>query len=282
MKKTILLFLGLAVGFMADAQTQVKTPALSPKAVTAQTVGLTNFEVAYSRPSLKGRELFGGIIRENELWRFGANENTTISFDTPIKFNGTNVKPGTYAMFATPSKNEWVIHLYDNTKNWGTPKKLERKLIVAEVRIPVQKLDNKVETFTISFDNLATNDFIMNIAWENSNVAIKVELPTRELTVESIKEVMAAKPTEPDFFRSASYFLNEEIELESALEYMNKAIDLKGDAPAYYIFTKALILKKLNKTDEAMKAAEETIQAAKKQNYDEYARKGEALLKELK
>ncbi|HLW40571.1 MAG TPA: DUF2911 domain-containing protein [Brumimicrobium sp.] len=285
MKKTLLLFLGLTVGITAEAQEQkVKTPAPSPKAVINQTVGLTNFEITYSRPSLRGRDMHKELVPFGEVWRFGANENTTITFDTDVKIGSVNVKPGTYSIFATPDTEAWSIVLYSEVNNWGTPKELKKKSIVAEVKAPIKKLNDKVETFTIAFNDLQTNEFNLQISWENIMLTVPVEIPTAKLTESSIKEVIeGGEASQIDYFRAASYYALENTNLEDALSYADKAIEMQGDkVPAYYIYNKAVILQKLGKKEEAIKTANQCIEVAKKQNFESYVVRGEKLIEELK
>ncbi len=278
MKKTLFLLSGLVISIATTAQ--VKTPALSPKAEVEQTVGLTKFEVEYYRPSLRGRDMHKDILPAGEAWRFGANKNTTISFDTHINFGGKDVKAGEYAMFAVPGEKEWKISLYKGTDNWGLPEKWETEKVVAEIVVPVQKNKKSVETFTISFENLDVNHFDLVVEWENTILPIKVKLPTKELTVASIKETMKGSPTERDYYNAANYYLHANIELNDALVYVNKAIEMKGDAPFYYIRNKALILGAMGKKKEAIETAMISLEMAKKAGSTEYIRKNEESIKE--
>src|SRR5690554_3158080 len=180
MKKKLFLLSGLAISLATTAQ--VKTPALSPKSEIEQTVGLTEIEVEYNRPSLRGRDMHKDILPADGNWRFGANKNTTISFDTKVNFGGTDVASGEYAIYALPGVKEWKIILYKGTENWGLPANWEADKVAAEVVVPVTKSKNKVETFTISFDNLDVNHFDLVVEWENTILPIKVKLPTQELT----------------------------------------------------------------------------------------------------
>lgn len=279
MKKTLFLLSGLMIGLSSTAQ--VKTPQLSPAAEIEQTVGLTEFEVEYARPSLRGRDLHKEILPYGEAWRFGANKNSTLSFNTAINFGGVDVKPGKYSMYAVPGEGEWKITLYNETSNWGLPRKWEDSKVVAEVKVPVQKNEKSVETFTISFANLNINHFDLVVEWEHTVLPIKVKLPTKELTIASIKKGMKGKPTEREFYDAASYYVSENIEMDDALIYVNKAIEMNGDAPFYYIHKKANILKALGKNKEAIDAAKLSLEKSKKAGNNDYVRMNEALIKEL-
>jgi tetratricopeptide (TPR) repeat protein len=278
MKKTLFLLGGLVISLATTAQ--VKTPQLSPKAEVEQTVGLTKFEVEYSRPSLRDRDLHKDILPIGEAWRFGANKNSTISFDTQINFGGKDVKAGEYAMFAVPGEKEWKITLYSGTDNWGLPEKWENEKVVAEVLVPVKTNKNSVETFTISFDNLDVNHFDLVVEWGNTMLPIKVKLPTGKLTVASIKETMKGSPSERDYYNAANYYLHANTELNEALKYVNKAIEMNGEAPFYYIRNKALILKAMGKDKEAIEAAKLSLEKATAAGSAEYIRKNQESIKE--
>ena len=280
MMKNIFLMLGLALGLSVHAQ--VQTPPLSPGAQIKQTVGLTDFELNYSRPSLRGRSLFQQIIPLKQAWRFGANKNTTLSFDTPINIGGKDLKAGTYALFAVPDKDQWEIIFYNDHDNWGMPQKLDDSKIAATILTPVIKNTKKVETFTISFEDLNLNGFNLHVAWENTLLSIPVTLPTRELALNSINRTLNPKPSARDYYSSAGFLLNENIQLDKALEYINKAMELDKDPVYYQIYNKALILKGLGKKQEAIQAAQLSIEKAKKAGNDEYVRKNTALIEELK
>ena len=278
MKKTMFLLGGLVISLATTAQ--VKTPQLSPQAELEQTVGLTKFEIDYSRPSLRDRDMHKEIIPFGQPWRFGANKNTTISFDTQINFGGKDVKAGTYSMYAVPGEKEWKITLYDLKEGWGLPEKWEDSKVIVEIKVPVTNTKQVVETFTISFDNLDVNHFDLNVAWGNTLLPIQIKLPTKELTTASIDKIMKGKPTERDFYSAAGYYLNENIELEKALDYVNKAIEMNEKAPFYYIRNKALILGAMGRKKEAIEAATVSLEMAKKAGSEEYIRKNEASIKE--
>lgn len=278
MKKTLFLLSGLVISLATTAQ--VKTPALSPKGEVEQVVGLTEVQVEYYRPSLRGRDMQKDILPSDGMWRFGANKNTTISFNTEVNFGGKDVKAGDYAIYALPGEKEWKVTLYNSTDNWGLPLEWNADNVMAEVVVPVTKSKNKVETFTISFDNLDVNHFDLVVEWEYTVLPIRVKLPTKELTVVSINETMAGKPSGRDYYDAANYYLNSNMELESALEYINKSIEMHDNAPFYYIRNKALILGAMGKKKEAIETAKISLEMAEKAGSDEYIRKNKASIKE--
>jgi hypothetical protein len=117
--KSILIVL-LLVGSMSSAfAQQIQMPQASPSAKIAQQVGLSNVSVDYSRPSTKGRKIFGELVPFGEVWRTGANGATLLTFSTDVIISGKNVPAGQYALYAIPNKSEWTMILSKNTKLWG-------------------------------------------------------------------------------------------------------------------------------------------------------------------
>ena len=103
---------GLIFAASAPAQTpKIDFPAPSPACTIKQRVGLTDIEIAYSRPSMKDRVIFGNVVPFGTVWRTGANNATKITFSTPVKLNGTEVAAGAYAFYTIPGENEWTIIL---------------------------------------------------------------------------------------------------------------------------------------------------------------------------
>lgn len=273
----------MVLGFTLLSEAQVKTPSLSPLTKISQEVGLTNFNIEYSRPSLKGRDMHKDIIPYGLPWRFGANKSTVISFDTSIKFGGINLDAGSYALFAVPSKKEWEIIIYSDTDGRGVPNELDKSKVAGTITLPVKNQKDKVETFTFSFVNLSVSNFDLKVEWENTSLLIPVELPTIPLTLNSINKDLNENSSDEEYLNAAMFLMSNDLEWERSLEYMNIALD-KLEDPAvsfYYYHNKAIILQKLNKKDEAIQMAKKSLELAEQINREEYIRKNKILLKEL-
>ena len=148
MKKIIFILTSLIASYVINAQ--VKTPAPSPHCSLTQVVGLTDVTVDYSRPSAKGRIVFGDLVPFGKLWRTGANANTTVSFSEDVVINGTTLKKGTYALYTTPKADMWEVIFYTETDNWGTPENWDANKVAVLVNADPVALNNAVESFTIS------------------------------------------------------------------------------------------------------------------------------------
>ena len=204
---------------------QINTPRVSPASEVEQMVGLTEIEIEYSRPSMRGREVFGNLVPFGKVWRTGADNSTKISFDTDVIISGKTIQSGTYSIFSIPSQNEWIVMLYSDVELWGVPRNWSDDKIVFSSTYKVNKI-NPVETFTISFNDLTNNDVNMSISWENTLVDIKINVPTRSMVEKDISNVLNDNPKASDYYAAAVFYRQENINLSQALLWMNKAIEM--------------------------------------------------------
>ena len=109
-RKTVLLAVAGVFASACLLQAEVKTPAPSPLSKVSQVVGVTEFKIEYSRPGVKDREIYGGLVPYGEVWRTGANATTKIEFDSEVEFGGKKVPAGKYVLFTIPGADEWTAH----------------------------------------------------------------------------------------------------------------------------------------------------------------------------
>ena len=109
---------------------QIKTPRVSPASSIEQMVGLTEIEVEYSRPSKRGRDIFGNVVPYGKIWRTGADNCTTISFSTDVVIDSQTIQSGKYSIFSIPNKESWDVILYSDTDLWGVPRDWDEDKIV--------------------------------------------------------------------------------------------------------------------------------------------------------
>lgn len=281
MKKILLLSAGFLVGTLFSAA-QVQTPQSSPHVKVTQTIGLTEVNIDYSRPSVKDREIFGELVPFEEIWRTGANQNTTISFSDDVVINGKSLSAGTYSIFTKPRKEAWEVYFYKDTENWGVPRDWDESKIALETEAKAVQIPVKMESFTIFFDHLKDNSADLVFIWENTVVSVNVEVPTEEKAMESIKNTMSGEPTVNDYFAASSYYLSQEKDLKQALEWMNKGIKMnKKEPPFYILLQKAKIQAKLGMKKEAIKTSQKSLEGAKKADNAHYISENQKLLKEL-
>jgi len=279
MKKIILLAIIIA-SYAIEAQ--VKTPAPSPKSVLNQVVGLTDVTVEYSRPSAKGRVIFGDLVPFGKLWRTGANANSTISFSDDVVINGITLKKGKYAIFITPKADMWEVVLYTATDNWGTPENWDEKKVAVLVNVDPIQIGYNVETFTIGIGNLTNDSATLDISWEKTMASVKFDVPTQKTAMASIEKVLAG-PTAGDYFSSGQYLLQSNGDLKKALDYLNKAIALNKpgtDVPFWYLRQKSLIQAKMGDKTGAIATAKLSLEGAQKEKNDDYIKMNNDSIKE--
>jgi hypothetical protein len=172
----VVFVLGLVftTGLFAQAP-KVDFPSASPTASLKQHIGLTDIEIVYSRPGVKGRTIYGGIVPYDVVWRTGANASTKISFTTPMKFNGTEVPAGRYALYTIPSEKEWTVIISRDTNSFGAFGYKQENDLVRFKATPV-KLAEPVETFTIDINDIRDKSATLNLIWEKTRVPIKLEV----------------------------------------------------------------------------------------------------------
>jgi len=259
---------------------QIETPAPSPFQKIEQKVGLTDVTVEYSRPGVKDRKIFGGLVPYGELWRTGANKNTIITFSDEVVIAGNKLKPGAYAIFATPNESSWDINFYADTENWGTPQKWDSGKIAAKTTAKIFDLPMNIETFTISFDDLTNNSAMLGIMWEKVYVAVKIDVPTNDKVAKNISKVMNG-PDANDYYSSARYYLEEGKDINKAVTWIDKAIDMTKDKPRFWFLRQqSLIHAKAGKTKTAIKAAKASLSAAEKAGNQDYVNLNKKSLKE--
>ena len=278
MKKLLLLTLILA--FTLNTNAQVQTPQPSPFSKIEQKVGLTDVTLEYSRPSMKGRTIFGDLVPYGKMWRLGANANTKISFSDDVTVDGITLKAGEYAIFVTPNEKTWDVVFYSDATNWGTPQKWADDKVVARVSAEVFPMPVSIETFTMTFDDLSNNSATIGMLWESVYVGVKFEVPTDATVTESIKKTMAG-PGANDYYASAVYYLQEGKDIKKAMEWIDKAVEMTKDQPRFwYMRQQSLIHAQAGDIKGAIEAAKNSLAGAEKAGNADYVKMNTESLKE--
>jgi hypothetical protein len=269
MKTTLFRFLTVAVLGLAPilglpAQTpRVDFPAASPACTIKQRIGLTDIEVDYSRPSMKGRTIFGGIVPYGQVWRTGANAATRVTFSTDVKLNGNDIPAGSYALFTIPGEDEWTVILNKKADQFGAFEYNTNDDVVRFQVTPVS-LDENIETFTIEFNHIRDESAILNLVWEKTVVPLKLEIDLTSKLVPEIEAAMAApgKKTDGFYFQAATYYYNHDQDLSKALTWVNTALADKPNIAFEILHLKAQILAKQGDKAGAIAAAKESSELA--------------------
>ncbi|SIR03723.1 Protein of unknown function [Maribacter ulvicola] len=254
-------------------------PKASPLAKIEQEVGLSKITIEYSRPSARGRTLFGnqpngepGLVPNGRIWRVGANESTKITFTSDVSINGQELKKGTYALYAFPEIEKWQIVFHKNTTHWGDgrAKYNEEEDALRINVVPVHKQDFQ-ETFLISLDDIDHNGASMHLNWGTIQVAIPIAFDTKSIMQEQIDKNLSAAPNAQTYYEIARYYQEQGIKSKAALGFVNKAIEMGGDT-YYFHRVRSLVLADLKSYDAAIKASKISIRLANKEGKDEFVR----------
>jgi hypothetical protein len=253
--KNILTSLAVLATIAAGAQ---DLPQPSPSTHLEQRVGLTDITLDYSRPSVNGRVIFGDLVPFGSHWRAGANQNTKVTFSKPVTIAGTDVAAGTYSLSMIPNKGTWTVILNTKTDMWGVDG-YSQEQDVLRVEVTPQAIA-PVETMRMSLENITVSNAEIVLDWSDVRIALPVELNTMELATANIDAAIAAEPENWRVYRNAANFYNQNnIELATALTYMEKSIALNPDSwYSYYLY--AQVLAKNDRKKEAKKAASKALE----------------------
>jgi len=259
----------------ATAQT-LKVPTKSPLQTLKQEFALSSVEIEYSRPSARGRKIFGDLEAYGKLWRTGANTQTLISFGEDVKVNGTPLKAGKYTILTVIGKEDWKIR-------FCTPEtsvfNFKEENVIATISAKSVTLPFPIETFTIMFGTQTDSSLEVNIMWENTLVPFTITTDIDEKVMATIDKVMAADNR--PYFAAASYYLDNGKDMKKALEWVNKAVEQQPDA-FWITHTKARIQAKLGDKKGAIATATQSISQAKAARNQDYVALNEKLIASLK
>jgi hypothetical protein len=159
----------LGLSFLVSAQ----EPRISPPATATVTLNGKEVSIAYSRPSIRGRKIIGGLVPYGEVWRTGANEATTLKTDVNLLMGGVKVPAGTYTLYSLPTESGWKLIVNKQTGQWGTEYDASKDL--ARIDLVKSTLSAPVETFTIAFDKKSAASAELVLTWEFTKLTLPVK-----------------------------------------------------------------------------------------------------------
>jgi hypothetical protein len=279
--KKILFVLMTVLGLSATAQ--VKMPAASPTQTLSQDFGLGKIDITYSRPSIKGRTVFGNgslLAPYGIVWRTGANGATKITFSDAVTIGGKTLAAGDYALFTIPGEKEWTIIFNTNSKSWGSFDYKEAEDVV-RLKVAPEMTSNFTETFLISVGNITPESATINLNWGKVlvNIPIQTDIkPTIRKQIEA--SVAGANVTSNTYSAAANFFYDLDKDYAKALANVNKAIE--GNAKAYWLFLlKGKVQKELGDKKGAKESATVCIKLAEEGKNADYVRSGNELISSL-
>jgi tetratricopeptide (TPR) repeat protein len=243
--------------FYSLAQQNLTLPQSSQHAIVSQEVSVVKISVDYHRPGVKDRQIWGALVPYNEIWRAGANQNTTISFSHNVMIDGKEVPAGIYGLHMIPTESNWTIILNKDNRAWGSFFYVEAN---DQLRFNVKpETSNHQEWLLYSFDDVTSNSATVSLRWEKLRVPFKIEIDRHGLMMEEIKQQLTGIP---GFFwqawnQAANYCYTNGIELDKGLEWSDHSIGINKNVTNTY--TKSLILNSLGKKEEASQLKSEAF-----------------------
>lgn len=244
----------MATGALAQ-QPQLQLPRPSPNATVTQTVGITEISVHYSRPGVKDRKIWGELVPYGEVWRTGANENTTIRFSTPVKVEGKELAAGLYGLQTIPAENEWTVIFSKDADQWGAFNyKPENDAL--RVQVKPQPAEFR-ERMAFDIEDMTDTSARVVMHWEKLKVPFLVEVDTTKLATDAVKNTLRWQT----FVQAANYCIQANACLDEAGRWLDASIALEptfGNQRA-----KAMLMAKQNKFKDAVTWGEKALAAAK-------------------
>ncbi len=257
----------------------LKVPAPSPAQTLKQSFALSDITVEYSRPSAKGRAIYGELVPFGKTWRTGANGATKITFGENVTVEGLAVPAGTYALYSVPNKDSWELMLYKDLTLGGNVADYKATEELGRFKVKPTMLASKVETFTVNIADIAPNMANIELLWEQTRVAFSVKSDIDTKIMKNIETSLAAD-TRP-YFQAASYYFENGKDIKKASEWVNKAVEL--NPKAYWIaLLKAKIQMKMMDKKGALATAADVIKLATEGKNDDYVKMGEQALADAK
>ena len=249
--------------FAQSTTPKVDFPAASPGCTLKQHVGLTDIEVVYSRPGIKNRKIFGGLVPYGKVWRTGANSATKITFSTSVKLEGNDIPAGSYELFTIPGENEWTVIINKAKGQWGAYQYSEKDDLVRFKVAPVQ-LAEQIETFTIEFNEIQDEAAVMNLVWDHTVVPINIQIQITDKLVPQIETAMASPDKKPAgfYFQAATFYYNHGQDLHKALDWVNTGLADNPNIAFELYHLKAQILAKQGDKGGAIAAAKKSSELA--------------------
>ena len=267
--RTLALVLA-ALAAPAAAQSQLSTPAVSPAATTAQTVGLTEVSVAYHRPAVNGRRVWGDLVPYGEVWRAGANENTVFETSTDLTVEGQTLPAGRYGLHTIPGEDVWTVMFSTVADAWGSysydPAEDALRVTVAPRPGPM------TERLLFRFDDAGTDAATLVLAWDEIEVPVQIAVDTPTVVLASMERELRGLA---GFFwegwnQAASYALDHGRRAEDALAWAERSAQIR---PTFANrMTRARALDALGQPDAAEAARAEAFESASEDEVRAFAR----------
>jgi len=259
-----------------QTQAQLNLPNASPDQEFKQHVGFTEVQVKYSRPSARGRVIFGELVPFNEIWRTGAHDATTIWFSDSIKINGINIPSDTFSLFTIPGKSDWTIVFNKVAEMHGTSDYAEANDQL-RFKVKSEKAPRFYETFTIEINDVTKDGAFMYLLWENTQVKFPLQsYADQKVMAEIADRINVKKEEKPSLYYQASlYYFNNNKDVGQAYEWVKVANGKTQEAA--YLQLQAKIEASQGRVSEALATLAKSTELAKAKKLEPILKANERL-----
>lgn len=264
---------------LSPVQAQLNLPEPSPPATVSQKIGFTTLTIAYSRPAVKGRPVYGGLVPYGKLWRTGASDATILTVSDPVTVAGKSLAAGSYSLFSIPGRTDWTIIVNKHVGGHGTDGYEEANDLL-RFTVKADSSARFYESFTIEIQELVRNQAIVYINWANTSVHFPVVSDADARITAEIRDRIETKREEKPglYFQAALYYYEQEKDTKQALTWATKAVSLK---PAFnYLHLQAKLLARSGDYKGAIAAARQSAEVARQEKFTDYITLNNQLISE--
>lgn len=249
-----LIILAASHSALGQAFSPIRLPDASPEASASQAVGVTDIKISYHRPAVNKRKVWGELVPWNEVWRAGANQNTTISFSSDVTVGGQKLAAGTYGLHMLPTEKDWTVIFSNMADAWGSFS-YDAKEDAARITVTPQPAEFQ-ERLGYSFDDPTDTSVQAVMRWEKVRVAIPITVDTPQVVLASVRRELRGLPR---FFwqgwnQAAAYCLRAGINTDEALAWSDRSIQIQENFANLRVKAGLLEKKGDTKTTEALRA----------------------------
>ena len=235
-------------------------PRDSQHSVVMQRIGITDITINYHRPLVKGRTIWGKVVPYGQVWRAGANENTTIKFTDAVSVEGQPLPAGTYGLHMIPGENEWTVIFSKEHQAWGSFTYQESD---DALRVTVKPQASEMhEALTYDFDDVKADAAVATLRWEKIAVPFRIDVKVHDIVQASLHNQLQglAQYTWEGWDDAANYLLAQKYDLDEALKYEETSI--RTEPRFDNLLTKSQILEAMGRKDEAAAAKGQALARA--------------------
>jgi len=252
----------LACALAGPTRAELVLPRPSPNASVSQTIGITTLSLTYSRPGVKGRVIWGGLVPYDSLWRTGANDPTSLTISDDILVAGQKLAAGKYAIVTMPKRGAWDVAFstqkdLQSTTNYDPKQEVLRVTAMPDTSQPHQ------EWLWLGFDDLTPNSCNLVLRWQRLKLAVPITVDVNATILAAAKKEIpnATRDAWRTPFRAASYCFDNNVALDDGAKWLEQS--LAAEKNHSNLALKARWLAKDGKQKEAIAAAQQAITAGK-------------------